>query len=455
MNWSGGQMEGSGRTIISPAAALNIGNAANVTILSHTLENGGTATWTGAGAIVLSQGVFTNRAGALFDIQTTSRFASLGSPNRIDNAGVFRKSLSTGGTIVDSGVLNNFGTVDIHSGILVANGGYASSPNALLNCALGGTTPGAGYGQLQVFGTVTLNGAFAVELINGFVPKTNDSFSVVTAGTRNGAFSSFLYPSNAVSLQLSNTANSVVVRVGDVFVVPQPAPMPPGLISWWRAEGNALDSFGTNHGVLTNGAGFAAGQVGQTFSLDGVNDYVAVPDSASLRPASVTIEAWVKFFATNGIRIVLVKPVGAATFDSYGLALQDGAVLAAICDTNGFGPFLTGPANTVPGQWYHLAYTFDDGTKQQVLYVNGAAVASGVANKSMSYDTHAVLIGADIENGVPDLFQNGQVDEASLYNRALTRDEIATIYNAGSLGKECSARFHHLRCWRRRLLGRM
>jgi hypothetical protein len=118
--------------------------------------------------------------------------------------------------------------------------------------------------------------------------------------------------------------------------------------------------------------------------------------------------------------------------------LQDGAVLVAIADNSGFGPFLTGPANTVTGQWYHLAFTFDDASKQQILYVNGVPVASGTANKSMSYDTHPVLIGADVENGVLSFFHNGQIDEASIYNRALTSDEIATVYTAGTMGKQPS-----------------
>ena len=238
-------------------------------------------------------------------------------------------------------------------------------------------------------------------------------------------------------MQLSNTASSVIARVTDVFIVPQPAPLPAGLISWWRAEGNALDSIGTNHGVLTNGVTFSSGQVGQTFAFDGADDYVQVLDSLSLRPASITIEAWVKFFATNGIRIVLGKPLGTnTTFDSYGLALQDGAVIAAICDNSGFGPFLSSAPNITPGQWYHLAYTFDDPSRLQALYVNGAQVASGSAGRSMAYDNHAVLLGADLENGVLSFFHNGQIDEASIYNRALTGDEIATIFNAGSAGKQ-------------------
>lgn len=436
MNWTGGDMVGSGRTIISTGATLNISNLNIVVLRTRTLENGGTALWMGTGNLVLDKGVLTNRAGALFQVQGDGSFSFNGNESgRIDNAGTFRKS-NTGTT--DTGVIgfNNFGAVDLRSGILAVRS-YVSSPGALLNCALDGTTAGTGYGQLQVSGNVTLAGNLSVTLANNFVPPVNSLYTVLTAGSRSGSFANFSYPSNEVTAQLSYTPNSAFVRVTDVSAVPQSALAPAGLISWWRAEGNALDTFGTNHGVLTNGAAFAAGQVGQTFALDGADDYVQVPDSQTLRPASVTIEAWVKFFATNGIRIVLVKPLGNnTTFDSYGLALQDGAVLAAICDNGGFGPFLTGPANTVPGQWYHLAYTFDDSSKQQVLYVNGVPVASGTANKTISYDTHPLLLGADVENGTLSFFHNGLIDEASLYNRALTSDEVATIYNAGAMGKQ-------------------
>ncbi|MEI2725303.1 MAG: LamG domain-containing protein [Verrucomicrobiota bacterium] len=55
-----------------------------------------------------------------------------------------------------------------------------------------------------------------------------------------------------------------------------------GLVGWWRGESNADDWAGANAGVLQNGLGFASGEVGQGFSLDGVNDFISVPLSASL-----------------------------------------------------------------------------------------------------------------------------------------------------------------------------
>jgi hypothetical protein len=185
-------MSGNGRTIIPPGATLNLAVSSSASLAARTLENGGAVLWTG-GSLALTGATITTRTGALFHAQnvTTLTFGGSGL-NRFDNAGTFRKSATNGATtLVNSVGFNNYGTVDIRGGILAANGGYTSTSNALLNCALGGTTPGTNYGQLQVAGTVNLNGALGVDLINGFVPATNGTFTVITAGTRAGSFANF------------------------------------------------------------------------------------------------------------------------------------------------------------------------------------------------------------------------------------------------------------------------
>ena len=126
---------------------------------------------------------------------------------------------------------------------MAAKGGYVSARNALLNSSLAGTNAGTGYGRLQVSGTVSLNGALSVDLSNGFVPGIGDSFSVVTAGTRNGTFASFSYPSNQVTMQSSNTPNSVVVSVTGV-PIPAPSLLTPQIVGStvlisWTAVSNA------------------------------------------------------------------------------------------------------------------------------------------------------------------------------------------------------------------------
>jgi hypothetical protein len=230
MNWSGGFMGGNGRTVIAPGATLNFNNAAAVTLNTRTLENGGTVIWTGAGNLTASATVITNRPGALFELRNNTSFAPQGFfPWRFDNAGTLRKTIATGTSTFAAGVsLTNYNRVEIRSGILAANGGYISTGNALLNCAIGGTNAGTGFGQLRVAGTVNLNGSLGVDLANGFVPAVNDSFPVVTAGTRNGSFSGFFYPSNDVTMLISNAPTFVLVRVTDVAPA-KPVLFPPEL----------------------------------------------------------------------------------------------------------------------------------------------------------------------------------------------------------------------------------
>ena len=213
-----------------------------------------------------------------------------------------------------------------------------------------------------------------------------------------------------------------------------PAPTPPGIIAWWRAETNAQDAIGTNHGVATNGATYAAGKVGQGFAFDGVNDYINIAEAPSLRPASITLEAWAMFNSTSGP--IIARPLGTGISDSYILwLLSDGTLNGAIAEANGAGTILSTPFTPVFGQWYHLAFGFDDVTKQQALYLNGARVATNLSNRAIGYDNHPVLVGGDIDNGTPGFLLNGRIDEAAIYNRALATSEVAAIYNAGPGGK--------------------
>jgi hypothetical protein len=222
MTWTGGSMNGSGRTIIAPGATLTIANSSFVTMNSRTLDNAGTIVWTGPGQINLNAALFTNRPGALFNAQCAGTIQFAGGSPRIDNCGIFRKSADPGTLTLSQVFFTNYGTVDIQSGVLdTIFGGYASSSNAILNCAIGGTVPGTNYGQLLVSGSVTLNGVLSVNLTNNYVPTTNDSFTVLTAGTCNGTFANFVYPSNVVSMIVSNTATSVIVRASKILAVPQ------------------------------------------------------------------------------------------------------------------------------------------------------------------------------------------------------------------------------------------
>ena len=59
-------------------------------------------------------------------------------------------------------------------------------------------------------------------------------------------------------------------------------------MSHWTGDNTPSDSVGSNHGTLNGDTTYATGKIGDAFSLDGTDDYVNVPDSASLDVAPTT-----------------------------------------------------------------------------------------------------------------------------------------------------------------------
>lgn len=210
-----------------------------------------------------------------------------------------------------------------------------------------------------------------------------------------------------------------------------PANRPPGLISWYRAENNALDAIGANPGALAGAAGYGAGKVGTAFTLNGSPDLVQIPDSPSLRPAAISAEAWVSVDSQDRINAILGKTVGTGQSNSWALYTYSG-LHAFIATANG-ATDIYAPWSPQRGRWYHLALAYDGA--QLRLYIDGARVAAGAATGALAYDSHPVIFGADIESESVSYNFKGKIDEAAIYGRGLSDAEIASIYAADLAGK--------------------
>jgi Concanavalin A-like lectin/glucanases superfamily len=229
-------------------------------------------------------------------------------------------------------------------------------------------------------------------------------------------------------------------------------PPPAGLIAWWRGEGNALDSAGTNNATLVDGVTFTSGEVGQGFLISGSgDDYVALPDvfpfpSSGTGNAPLTFEVWFETSSTNGG--VILGQQDAAPFTG-----MEGWVPALYVGTNGFvyghlfegagmPPFISNSVPVYDGHFHHAAVTYD-GTNE-LMFVDGVLVAEmPFTQQGYGSGQYYYELGTGYTAGWPGTTGDwmpftGVIDEASVYNRALTTSEIAAIYNAGSAGK-CTA----------------
>ncbi len=208
------------------------------------------------------------------------------------------------------------------------------------------------------------------------------------------------------------------------------------MVEWGR---ECLRHLGVNNGTLINGS-YTNGVVGQAFSLSGANSYVSIPDSASMDSFSnsITIELWMK----AGQLTPNADWKGLVTKGNSSWRLQATTYTNTLyLGLNGVSPVdLYGTRNVNDGKWHHVAAVYD-GT-HSYLYVDGTLDASQPATGLIAQNNDLVCIGATskayelscscIELGY---FFNGLVDEVSIYNRALSSNEIAAIYNAGSGGK--------------------
>jgi hypothetical protein len=215
---------------------------------------------------------------------------------------------------------------------------------------------------------------------------------------------------------------------------------PNSLISAWRGEGNPLDVMGRNNGSVAGGVTYAAGMVDQAFSFDGTGQ-VLVNDAPSLDLSrAVSLEAWINpstLAFSNGFGAIIAKS-GNGTQNytrNYGLFVTSGGALHLSYFTSGGANVILQTAdNLVPaGQFSHVAATINTGAgvmNIMNIYVNGQLVASQPTAGPLVADTVPLTIGNSDSESYG--FQ-GLIDEATIYNRALSAPEIGSVSPCGSV----------------------
>jgi N-acetylneuraminic acid mutarotase len=244
------------------------------------------------------------------------------------------------------------------------------------------------------------------------------------------------------SLTATDSHTSAITGVqGDIQITPHAVAVPAGVVSWWPAEGNAVDIVRGNNGTLVGGASFAPGEVGQAFNLNGPGQSIAVRGPTSVSGPR-TIEGWV-FPRANATNLGLPILTSGTTFagDFFGI---EGAVSLQTAQpydlyVDHWGSALSASTVAVtPNAWNYVAVTYD-GTKIS-FYVNGQAAGS-VSGKFFNYSNmNTFRIGGNTIGGSTTTTSfHGEIDELTLYNRALSLQEIQSIFQAGHAGKDQSS----------------
>lgn len=234
----------------------------------------------------------------------------------------------------------------------------------------------------------------------------------------------------------------------------QCAALPPGAIAWYRAERNADDSVGFFNAELYQGASYAVGQVGEAFHLDGVDDqiYGDVVTGAEQRAvrSAFTYEMWARpsrtlgtcaqgagsncsgnnlawaIFPTHGDNSGPPQENGLAA--GVGVAIGTDGVCAGSHATNLVDCLARVNMPIASSVFTHIAVVVENKTPR--IYVNGVLAHTGVpSNKSFVFASWELLGFTSLGSF------GGELDEVTIYGRALSDAEIAAQFAAGSAGK--------------------
>jgi hypothetical protein len=188
LEWAGGTL--SPQLTIPVGSTLRLsGNAAKTLGNGGVITNAGTVIWTAGQFNLDNNQTFYNQAGALFEVQFDgTMIQNVGGTSIFRNEGTYRKSDGTGTNTINIVSFVQLGHLEFLTGVIRLVGNHSLGGSSTLKTLIGGTTAGTQFGQIQVSGSVVLAGTLGLGLTNGFVPNTNQTFQIITAGSRNGVF---------------------------------------------------------------------------------------------------------------------------------------------------------------------------------------------------------------------------------------------------------------------------
>lgn len=201
-----------------------------------------------------------------------------------------------------------------------------------------------------------------------------------------------------------------------------------GLAGYWKMDdGSGTSATDTstngNTGTLTNGPTWTTGQIGSAVDFDGTDDYMsATLDGTTLTQLSVSfwmncdligstqngIFQWANSLSSNNPFVAVFKTQGQDSVRIYldGDYRQNNIVIAN-------------------GTWAHITLTLNNANLWS-FYKDGVFVGSYQDDSTHTYQSNAATLY--FANGAAPSYFDGKLDEARIYNRTLSADEVAELY---------------------------
>ena len=402
-SWTNGTLSGTG--VVDANGGIEISNSAGKA-LGGTLNNAGSAIWTGTGEIRFEPGAaFNNLAGASFDVETDADVHWGGGAAAFNNAGTFIKSAGTGETVFPAGdkfvgiAFNNTGTVQVLSGSLNLAGGGMSS----------GSFTSAPAGSLTFEGNHTLTASSSV-----------DATQVTFAGTATVAGSYRVTQSTSVNG--TATFSGTVLDMGDTLDMVGVADLGSNAASTttFNLRGSAV-LFGSGELTVTGQFNWTGGTIAGKVSVS-AGAGMTISSSANHFLSGTLNNAGTAVFESGNMNLVSVGVLNnSGSFEAQGVHLFDRFGITPTAMFNNSGTFTQtgGLSTTFIGVAFNNSGTVEvlEGTLNFVGAYSQTAGRTVLSGGSIVSDSQLQILGGTFE-GTGSIFANvlsgGQVSPGLL-----------------------------------------
>lgn len=201
-----------------------------------------------------------------------------------------------------------------------------------------------------------------------------------------------------------------------------PSPVPTGYLAFWKLDDLTDSSTNNNNLTNNNGVQFVAGKIGNCAEFDTSNYLNDTLLSEDFDPnGEFTISCWIYPYSFSNYQAFLGGPS-----NSFIIHTDSGGTL--YCNEAGSGDASVSSLLQL-NLWQHIVFikSLDGNTK---VWYNGTNVYNQPTNNPGNYQpTTNITLG---NYGGLNFPYNGKLDMVGLWNRELTEQEIAILYNNGN-----------------------
>ena len=230
-----------------------------------------------------------------------------------------------------------------------------------------------------------------------------------------------------VSVMICSTALFLICTLSNAVFAD-----PVGIWLFEEGSGNVVSdsSENGNDGEIIGKADWVEGRFGEAISLPGtVGNYIRIPDSPTLNPdRQISMMMWVRPDASSYVTLQSRLFSKHNPGSDYGFQMLNGGTFTLMVWTPAFAQVVS-KAVLSADEWQHVAGTYDGREMTLIVYHNAEKVGEVVGGDGGAADTAEPLLLGTMGDQMH--WYAGVMDDAAMFDTALTADEIAEIYQLG------------------------